>query len=313
MACSGWISAMPGSSRQVTNVERQTEILQQHLQQHVYRLADEIGERNLQHPEALHAAEDYINQVWQQQGYVVEKQAYRERNIHCANLEVTHEGNEHAEQIILIGAHYDTVYGSPGANDNGSGVAALLELSRLFRAEPTNMSVRFVAFVNEEPPFFFSGRQGSNIYAKAIRQRGDDIRLMLALETIGYYASEPNSQDYPPLFRYFYPHTADFISFVTNFGSRRVMLKLARAFRQVSDFPLEHVATFSFIPGVAWSDHLSFWRQNYKALMVTDTAFYRYPYYHSSNDTAEKLDYPRLAQVCEGLLKAVRLLANSGV
>jgi Zn-dependent M28 family amino/carboxypeptidase len=304
---------MPGSSSQVTNVGMQTDILQQHLQQHVYRLADEIGERNLQHPEALHAAEDYINQVWQQQGYIVEKQAYRERNIHCANLEVTHEGTERAEQIILIGAHYDTVYGSPGANDNGSGVAALLELSRLFRAEPTNMSVRFVAFVNEEPPFFFSGRQGSNLYAKAIRQRGDDIRLMLALETMGYYASEPHSQDYPPLFRYFYPHTADFISFVTNFGSRRVMLKLARAFRQVSDFPLEHVATFSFIPGVAWSDHLSFWRQNYKALMVTDTAFYRYPYYHSPKDTAEKLDYPRLAQVCEGLLKAVRLLANSEV
>jgi len=304
---------MPGSSSQVANVGTQTDILQQHLQQHVYHLADEIGERNLQHPEALHAAEDYINQVWQQQGYVVEKQAYRERNIHCANLEVTHEGDEHAEQIILIGAHYDTVYGSPGANDNGSGVAALLELSRLIRAETTNMSVRFVAFVNEEPPFFFSGRQGSNIYAKAIRQRGDNIHLMLALETIGYYTSEPHSQDYPPLFRYFYPHTADFISFVSNFGSRKVMLKLARAFRQVSDFPLEHVATFSFIPGVAWSDHLSFWRQNYKALMVTDTAFYRYPYYHSSNDTAEKLDYPRLAQVCSGLFAAVRLLANTGV
>lgn len=289
----------------------QTDILQQNLQHHVYRLADEIGERNLQHPDALHAAEDYINQTWQQQGYEVEKQAYLERNIQCANLEVTQKGNARAEQIILVGAHYDTVYGSPGANDNGSGLAVLLELSRLFRSETTNMSVRFVAFVNEEPPFFFSGRQGSNIYAKAIRQRGDDIRLMLALETMGYYSSEPHSQDYPPLFRYFYPHTADFISLVTNFGSRRVMLKLARAFREVTDFPLEHVATFSFIPGVAWSDHLSFWRQNYKALMITDTAFYRYPYYHSSNDTPEKLDYPRLARVCDGLFKALRLLANS--
>jgi Zn-dependent M28 family amino/carboxypeptidase len=291
----------------------QANILQQNLQHHVYRLANEIGERNLQHPDALHAAEDYINQTWQQQGYAVEKQAYLERNIQCANLEVTQKGNARAEQIILVGAHYDTVYGSPGANDNGSGLAVLLELSRLFQSETTNMSVRFVAFVNEEPPFFFSGRQGSNIYAKAIRQRGDDIRLMLALETMGYYSSEPHSQDYPPLFRYFYPHTADFISFVTNFGSRRVMLKLARAFREVTDFPLEHVATFSFIPGVAWSDHLSFWRQNYKALMITDTAFYRYPFYHSSDDTPEKLDYPRLARVCDGLFKALRLLANSGL
>ena len=287
--------------------------LQQNLRQHVYSLAEAIGERNLQHPEALHAAENYIQHIWQQQGYAVERQAYREREIECANLEVTRTGDSQARQIILVGAHYDTVYGSPGANDNGSGVAVLLELSRLFQSVTPDMSVRFVAFVNEEPPFFFTGRQGSNIYAKMIRQRGDDIRLMLALETMGYYSSEPRSQAYPPLFRYFYPDTASFISFVTNFASRRVMLKLVKAFRQVSDFPLEHVATFAFIPGVAWSDHLSFWRQNYKAIMVTDTAFYRYPDYHAATDTAEKLDYPSLARVCDGLFNALRLLAKTGV
>jgi hypothetical protein len=313
MACNGWIDVMPNSSSNATKRDPHPDILQQNLRQHVYYLADKIGERNLQHPEALHAAEDYINQTWQRQGYAVERQAYRERNIECANLEITRQGNTLAEQIILVGAHYDTVYGSPGANDNGSGLAVLLELSRLFQCETANMSVRFVAFVNEEPPFFYSGRQGSNIYAKAIRQRGDDIRLMLALETMGYYSNEPHSQDYPPLFRYFYPHTGDFISFVTNFSSRRVMLKLARAFRQITDFPLEHIATFSTIPGVAWSDHLSFWRQNYKALMVTDTAFYRYPYYHSPNDTAEKLDYLRLAKVCDGLFRALHQLANTGI
>ena len=304
---------MPGSSRLMTNLETPIDILQQNLERHVYRLAEDIGERNVQHPEALHAAEDYICQTWRQQGYVVEKQAYLENNIQCANLEVTLLGNTRAEQFLLIGAHYDSVFGSPGGNDNGSGVAVLLELSRLFQSETTNMSVRFVAFVNEEPPFFFSGRQGSNIYARSIRQRGDDIRLMLALETMGYYSSEPGSQEYPPLFRYFYPNTGNFISLVTNFGSRRVMLKLAKAFRKVSDFPLEHVATFSSVPGVGWSDHLSFWRQNYKALMVTDTAFYRYPYYHSSEDTADKLDYPRLARVSEGLFNALNLLANNGV
>jgi Zn-dependent M28 family amino/carboxypeptidase len=291
----------------------QIDKLKQNLRRHVYYLADEIGERNLQHPEALHAAEDYIKQTWQEQGYTVERQAYLERDIQCANLEVTQMGNPHAEQIILVGAHYDTVYGSPGANDNGSGLAVLLELARLFRAQSTKLSLRFVAFVNEEPPFFYSGRQGSNIYAKTVRKRGDDIRLMLALETIGYYSSEPRSQDYPPLFKYFYPTTGNFISFVTNFGSRSVMLKLARAFRQVTAFPLEHVATFAFIPGVAWSDHLSFWRQNYKALMVTDTAFYRYPYYHSSNDTAEKLDYSCLTQVCQGLFDALCVVANKGI
>ncbi len=304
---------MPDSSEHMTTLDTQIEGLQQNLRQHVYRLADEIGERNLQHSEALHATEDYISRTWQQQGYVVERQAYQERSIECANLEVTRFGITRTEQIILIGAHYDTVEGSPGANDNGSGVASLLELSRLFQSANTDMSVRFVAFVNEEPPFFYSERQGSQIYASTIRQRGDNIRLMLALETMGYYSSEPYSQDYPPLFRFFYPNTGNFISLVTNFGSRKVMLKLAKAFRQASDFPLEHVATFSFIPGIEWSDHLSFWRQNYKALMVTDTAFYRYPYYHSSNDTPEKLDYLRLANVCDGLYKAIHSLANTGI
>lgn len=287
--------------------------LQKQLKQHVYRLADDIGERNIWTPDALHAAEMYIKQTWQQQGYTVNEQAYKERKIHCANLEITHPGAGRADQILLIGAHYDTVRGGPGANDNGSGVAALLELSRLLLKQTTEMTIRFVAFVNEEAPFFYSGRQGSHIYAKQARQHGDDIRLMISLETMGYYSDEAYSQQYPPFFRFFYPNKANFISLVTNFRSRNTMLKLARAFHQSSDFPLEHVATFALIPGIAWSDHLSFWRQHYKALMVTDTAFYRYPYYHTAEDTAEKIDYGRLAQVSEGLYKAIYLLANDGL
>jgi Zn-dependent M28 family amino/carboxypeptidase len=286
-------------------------VLEANLRQHVYQLADEIGERNIWHPHALQAAQDYVTSVWRGQGYMVEQQVYRERDVPCANLAITCPGSSRAEQIILVGAHYDSVRGSPGANDNASGVAVLLELARLFRSSTPAMSVRFVAFTNEEPPFFFSGRQGSRRYAKAARQRGDDIRLMIALETMGYYSDAPHSQRYPPLFRYFYPDRADFISFVSNFRSRQAMLKLAHAFRSVSDFPLQHLATLAIIPGVAWSDHLSFWMQRYKALMVTDTAFYRYPYYHSAQDTAEKLDYVRLARVCEGMFHAVGLLATA--
>ncbi|MCG6939090.1 MAG: M28 family peptidase [Gammaproteobacteria bacterium] len=286
------------------------ETIEQQLHKHVYYLADEIGERNVLHPEALQAAEDYISQNWLKQGYTVEKQQYQEEGVGCANIEVNHQGSSQPEQIILIGAHYDSVTGSPGANDNGSGVAALLELSRLLRSSATQMSIRFVAFTNEEPPFFFRDRQGSRIYATNARQRGDNIRLMIALETMGYYSNEPNSQSYPPLFRFFYPNRANFISMVSNFGSRKLMHKMARAFRRSTEFPLEHVATFSFIPGVAWSDHLSFWVNRYKAMMITDTAFYRYPWYHTAKDTAEKLDYARLAQVCDGLYKAVVMLAN---
>ncbi len=288
----------------------QLETLEQNLRQHVYCLAEQIGERNVPHPAALHAAQAYISQTWRDQGYDVEEQTFMEQGIPCANLEITQRGNERAEQLILIGAHYDSVLGSPGANDNGSGVAALLELSRMFRSSTTAMSVRFVAFVNEESPYFFTHRQGSRIYARAAHQRGDDIRLMIALETMGYYSDAPHTQTYPPMFSLFYPDTANFISLVSNFRSRRAMHKLAHAFENSTDFPLQHIATFSLIPGVAWSDHLSFWIHRYKALMVTDTAFYRYPYYHTSEDTAEKLDYPRLAQVCEGLFMAISMLAN---
>ena len=154
--------------------------------------------------------------------------------------------------------------GCPGANDNGSGVAAMLEISRHFATLAPALTVRFVAFVNEEPPSFFTAQQGSAVYAKAARERGDDIRLMVSLETLGCYFDEPGSQRYPPLFRYFFPDRGNFLGLVSDFRSGRVMRRMARTFRRHSDFPLEHVAAFRWIPGIAWSDHLSFWRQGYR-------------------------------------------------
>jgi Zn-dependent M28 family amino/carboxypeptidase len=284
--------------------------LEEALKGHVYKLALEIGERNIYHPEALHQSEEYIRQTWIAQGYEVLEQAYTLQGVRSVNLEINKVGTTKPDEIILIGAHYDSVIGAPGANDNGSGVAAMLEMSRLLRDAELQRSVRFVAFVNEEPPFFFTKEQGSRVYAKAIRKRGDNIRLMLSLETMGYFRDEPGSQHYPPLFRYFYPDKGNFIALVSNFRSRKAMHQLAKAFREESDFPLEHVATFSAIPGVGWSDHLSFWMNGYRALMVTDTAFYRYPYYHTGEDSADKLDYPEFAEVTDGLTRAIIRLAN---
>lgn len=278
---------------------------------HVRQLADVIGERNVFRPSSLSAAAAYIRSVWTRQGYEVGSQSYEELGLTCENLEVTRQGTQ-ADQILLIGAHYDSVEGSPGANDNASGVAALLELSRLFRQTQPRVSVRFVAFVNEEPPFFITGRQGSVIYARAARRRGDDIRLMIALETIGYYSDEPGSQKYPPFFGLFYPDAGNFLGFVSNFQSRRIMRRVARLFRKASDFPLEHLATFGVVPGVSWSDHRSFWLQGFPAFMVTDTALYRYPYYHSQYDTADRVLYPELARVTEGLFGAFSRLASEG-
>jgi Zn-dependent M28 family amino/carboxypeptidase len=284
--------------------------IDQNLARHVGVLAGDIGERNVFCPAALQAAADYITAQWEAQGWLVGEQAYVAQGVRSANLEVVVPGTGAASEIVLLGAHYDSVVGSPGANDNASGVAALLEIARCLAGRQFRRTVRLVAFVNEEPPFFFWGNMGSMVYAKAARARGDDIRLMLSLETMGCYRDEPGSQRYPPLFRRFHPDRGNFIAFVSNFRSRPALRTAVAAFRASSDFPVERTATFGWIPGVAWSDHYAFWRQGYQALMVTDTAFFRYPWYHTSEDTPEKLDYARLAQVTAGLCGAVAALAG---
>ena len=280
------------------------------LETHVYKLAGEIGEHNIYHPRALNAAASYICQEWQQQGYEVIPHSYTVKGLECANLEVTSEGSNQDGDIILIGAHYDSVMGSPGANDNGSGIAALLELSRLFKKAKHKKTVRFVAFANEEPPFFYWNNMGSMVYAKLAKKREDKIKYMISLETIGYYDTQPSSQHYPPILKHFYPQTGNFIDFVSNLRSRSTMLQAVKAFRAATDFPVEHIATLAAVPGVSWSDHLSFWRQGYKAFMITDTAFYRYPYYHTSEDTPDKLVYEPFAKMTNGLFLMLLSLAN---
>jgi Zn-dependent M28 family amino/carboxypeptidase len=283
------------------------------LRAHVETLADVIGERNIFRPRALAAARTYIEATWRAQGYAVSAQEYDVRGVRCANLEVSRPGTTRAGEIILLGAHYDSVRNCPGANDNGSGVAALLEIARRFADLKPALTVRFVAFVNEEPPFFLTRRQGSAVYAKAARARGDDIRLMVSLETLGYYSDAPGSQRYPPLFRYFYPNRGNFLGLVSDLRSRGIVRRVAKAFRDNCDFPLEHTAALRWIPGIAWSDHLPFWRQGYPALMATDTAFYRYRYYHTAHDTPDKLTYPAFGRATEALGSCFAALAEQGL
>ncbi|MDO8438274.1 MAG: M28 family peptidase [Nitrosomonadaceae bacterium] len=278
------------------------------LRGHVSHLALEIGQRNIFHPQALHAAADYIRSEWSAQGYAVNSQRYQAREVESENLEVSRIGKTKPQEIVLVGAHYDTVKGSPGADDNASGIAALLELSRLFVSVETERTLRFVAFANEEPPFFFWGQMGSAVYAKTAKAHGEKIRLMISLEMLGAYSDQPGSQGYPPFLKHFYPDQGNFIAMVSNRASREELRQLVAAFQAHSDFPVESLATFEFVPGVAWSDHLSFWRQGYPAVMVTDTAFYRNAAYHSAADTPEKLNYPAMARVVAGLFHALRAL-----
>jgi len=282
------------------------------LHNHVFLLADEIGERNIWQPARLDAAAEYIENVWQEQGFFVKRQEYEARGVKSANLIIEIKGISLPDQIIIVGAHYDSVLGSPGANDNGSGVASLLEISRLLKGETFDRTVRFVAFTNEEPPFFLHKNMGSRIYASQSRARNENIVGMLSLETMGFYSEAPGSQSYPFPFSFFYPDTANFIGFVGNIRSRHLVKLCLAAFRQTTRFPAEGTAAPGWITGIGWSDHWSFWREGYRAIMVTDTAFFRYEPYHSRHDTAEKIDYNRLARVTSGLADVVVELANTG-
>jgi hypothetical protein len=278
------------------------------LARHVGHLADEIGERNFWHPAALRAAASYIRDEWAEQGYAVREQVYEVRGLRCANLEAVASGAGGGPAIV-IGAHYDSVQGSPGANDNASGVAVLLELSRSFAA--SDLPPRFVAFVNEEPPFFATPLQGSEVYARQARRDGVNIDLMISLETLGYYSTQERSQAYPPLLARFYPPRGDFVAMVSNLRGLAKLKRFVRAFRASTPFPAEYLASPSFVPGVSWSDHRAFWRHGYAALMVTDTAFYRYPYYHTALDTADCVCCAELAEVTLGLAGAIRRYGES--
>lgn len=284
--------------------------LEARLRRHVFALAGDIGERHIWRFPALRAAAEYIRGEWESVGFQVSAQGYEADGRWCENLEITLPGADRPDEIILAGAHYDTVSGSPGADDNASGVAGLIEIARLLRDARLQSTVRLVAFVNEEPPFFYFGRMGSGVYARAARRRGDDIKVMLSLEMLGCYRDEAGSQAYPPLLGRFYPDRGNFIAFVSNLRSRRQLRRAVAAFKACSAFPCESLASPAIVPGVSWSDQLSFWRAGYPALMVTDTAFYRNRHYHSPLDTPEKLGYAEMARVVDGLAGTLAVLAD---
>jgi Zn-dependent M28 family amino/carboxypeptidase len=221
------------------------------------------------------------------------------------------DGTEFPEEIILIGAHYDSVIGSPGANDNASGVGALLEISKAFRGRnPPRRSLRFVAFVNEEPPFFMTNQMGSRVYVREVAKKKEKIVAMISLETLGYYTDRPKSQKYPPFLGRFYPNRGNFIAVVGNTPSRHLVKRVTQYFKGATDFPCECLAAPRIFLGIDWSDHASFWDHGYPAVMVTDTALYRYAHYHQRTDAPDHLNYPAYAKVVYGLTRVIERLAN---
>jgi Zn-dependent M28 family amino/carboxypeptidase len=208
---------------------------------------------------------------------------------------------------VVVGAHYDTVPGSPGADDNASGVAALIELAGLLGR--AGLPIRFVAFANEEEPYFMGPDMGSWVSARRSRDRGEPLRAMISLEMLGFYSDRPGSQRYPAPLGLFYPDRADYIAFVGDWGVFGLVRRCCLKFKSHTSFPAEWLAGPAFIPGVTRSDHWSFRNLGFPALMVTDTAYNRNPHYHRSSDTPDTLDYERMARVTLGLAGMLRELA----
>jgi len=288
------------------------ENLAANLKKHVRILSSEIGKRNYLNPHGLRKAAGYIKYTLSKCRCNLDKQIYNANglNIEFENIIAEKKSNK-SKDILVVGAHYDTYAETPGADDNASGVAVLLELASLLSKETFAKTLRFVAFANEEPPFFKSASMGSLRYAELCKKAGEKVEFMICLESVGYFSSEENSQKYPFPLKYFYPDKGDFISIVSNMPSKNLMKRCADSFRKASSLRVEHLsAPQSFVPHIALSDQWSFWKQGYKAVMVSDTAFLRTPYYHTKNDTPEKLDYEKMVEVVKGTKQAIEDLAK---
>jgi Zn-dependent M28 family amino/carboxypeptidase len=273
-------------------------------------LAGTIGGRNYMRYDGLQRAVAYLESDLRSYSYRPERQVFTVDGKEFENIEAEQSGTDDAGGIIVVGAHYDTAGALPGANDNGSGVAATLELARQFAQRKLKHRVRWVLFANEEPPYFQTDGMGSYVYAKRCRERGENVLAMLSLETIGYYSDKPDSQSYPMDFHPGYPDRGNFLGFVANLKSAGLLRSALRSFRSATTLPAIGAAAPASIQGVGWSDHWSFWQFQYKALMLTDTAPFRYPYYHTAEDTPEKLDYERMARAVTGIAAIVSDLGS---
>ncbi len=211
---------------------------------------------------------------------------------------------------IVVGAHYDAFDELPGADDNASAVAVLLELARLLGAgDAPATHTELVAYVLEEPPFFRTELMGSAVHAASLRDAGAEVRAMICLEMVGYFSDQPGSQQLPtPLLRPFFPDRGNFIGIVGNLGGGSLVRRVKRSFHAASSLPVRSLNGPRFIPGVDFSDHLPYWNAGFPAVMVTDTAFYRNLAYHTEEDTPDRLDYEKMAQVVLGVYQAVRSL-----
>jgi Zn-dependent M28 family amino/carboxypeptidase len=312
-AAAGYMTMMPGTSHgaELPPLSQQEREVAERLRRHVAELAR--TDRNLQRPEALERAARYIEAAFAEAGLQPQAHVFESGGATVRNIEVSiPAAGAQGGALVVVGAHYDSVPGSPGADDNASGVAALLELARMLAKQelPGTASLRLIAFVNEEPPYFMTPQMGSEASARRARGRNESIRAMVSLEMLGSFNGAPGSQEYPPPIGWLYPDRGNFIAFVGDLGARALVRQAIGAFRAHATIPSEGIAAPAVIPGIHWSDHWSFRQHGYPAIMVTDTSFFRYPHYHLYTDTPEKLDYDRMARVTVGVAGMTKQLVR---
>jgi hypothetical protein len=278
------------------------------LKRHIETIA--AREHNLRHYDELEKVARYIEGRLSSYGYSVGRQEFFFDDSPVRNIDVAIEPRADIvdPEVIVVGAHYDSGVGTPGANDNGSGVAAVIELARLLRdrAGSGTRRIRLVLFVNEEPPYFKTEDMGSLHYARSLKQRNERVVAMYSLETIGFYSSEPGSQRYPVPFNLIFPNRGDFVAFVGTPYARALVWETIRSFRSHTAFPSIGGVAPDSVPGIDWSDHWAFEQVGFPALMVTDTAPFRYPHYHQFTDTPDKVDMESPARVVKGMERVIR-------
>jgi Zn-dependent M28 family amino/carboxypeptidase len=271
-------------------------------------LTSRFEPRDFDHPENLARAAAFLSEALRARGAAVSEQTYRVGDRTYRNV-LAEFGPETPERIV-IGAHYDTAGEQPGADDNASGVAALLEIGRLLAASPPPLHIELAAYTLEEPPNFATERMGSAVHARALADRGAKVRLMVSVEMIGAFSDQKGSQDYPPTIGWFHPSQGNFIAVVGKWGQGAAVREVETGLRTGGSVPVETLTAPSFVTGVDFSDHRNFWEHGYPAVMVTDTSFYRNPRYHTPEDRADTLDYVRMAEVVKGIHCTIQAVAR---
>jgi Zn-dependent M28 family amino/carboxypeptidase len=278
------------------------------LKAHVQKISQDFFPRDSEHPENLSKVAHYILNELQQYSTDVAEQKYRVETKEFKNI-IAKFGPS-TKRVIVIGAHYDACEELPGADDNASGVAGLLELARYLKMHPpVHVAVQLVAYSTEEPPHFRTVGMGSVVHAQSLKTEGMEVLGMASLEMIGYFSEAAGSQSFPiPLLKLFYPSRGNFIAIVSNFDSYGLTGKFKKAMTGASDLPVYSMNGPSMLRGVDFSDHMNYWKLGYQAVMVTDTAFFRNEAYHTAQDTFDRLNYDKMAKVVEGVAAAIQSL-----